>query len=74
MNPTPSSIQVVPHDSITEYRYVVYSESLNLWKETDPQKRAVMARQLATWTSTLAELEEAEAAKAGKGSHSCFNR
>lgn len=42
----------------------MYSESLALWKEQDPHKRAVISRQLAEWTGILAEMEAAEAQKA----------
>jgi len=64
MTTAPSQIQIVPHDSIIEYRFLVYAEHQALWKETDPRKRAIMARQLAGWTTTLAEMEEAEATTA----------
>jgi len=51
----------VPHGSIEEYRAAVYFESLWLWKEKDPVCRANMARNLAEFAATLAELEEAAA-------------
>jgi hypothetical protein len=50
-----------PSGSIVEYRYVVYSEGLALFKEKDPVRRAVIARQLADWTAKLAEMEAEEA-------------
>ncbi|BAU14488.1 hypothetical protein LEP3755_50350 [Leptolyngbya sp. NIES-3755] len=53
----------VPHGSIEEYRSAVYFESLWLWKEKDPVCRANMARQLAEFAATLAELEEEEVKK-----------
>ncbi len=53
----------VPQESILEYRYTVYFEGLTLWKEKDPQRRAIIARQLADWAATLAEMEEEEARK-----------
>jgi len=52
-----------PSGSIVEYRYVVYSEGLALFKETDPVRRANIARQLADWAATLAAMEAAEARK-----------
>jgi hypothetical protein len=51
----------VPPGSIVEYRYVVYSESLALLKEKNPVRRANIARQLADWAATLAEMEAEEA-------------
>ncbi|UBF30190.1 hypothetical protein K9N68_39325 (plasmid) [Kovacikia minuta CCNUW1] len=57
-----SAQYVVPPDSLKYWRYTVYFEGLALWKEQDPQKRVVMARQLAEWTHTLAQ-KEAEAAQ-----------
>lgn len=53
----------VPHGSIEEYRAAVYFEGLWLWKEKDPICRANMARQLAEFAATLADLEEEEAKK-----------
>ncbi len=53
----------VPQGSIFEYRYTVYFEGLALWKEKDPRRRATIARQLADWAATLAEMEAAEARK-----------
>ncbi len=53
-----------PIESLEDWRYAVYSESLALWKEQDPHKRAVISRQLAEWTGILAEMEAAEAQKA----------
>jgi hypothetical protein len=52
-----------PSGSIVEYRYVVYSEGLALFKETDPIRRANSARQLADWAAILAEMEAEEAKK-----------
>jgi hypothetical protein len=52
-----------PSESIVEYRYVVYSEGLTLFKEQDPARRATIARQLADWAAILAEMEAAEAKK-----------
>jgi hypothetical protein len=46
----------VPQESILEYRYTVYFEGLALWKEKDPQRRATIARQLADWAATLADM------------------
>jgi hypothetical protein len=56
-----------PSGSIVEYRYVVYSEGLALFKERNPVRRANIARQLADWTATLAEMEAAEARKSLEG-------
>ncbi|UIE37818.1 hypothetical protein [Leptodesmis sichuanensis] len=53
----------VPQESILEYRYTVYFEGLALWKEKDPQRRATIARQLADWSATLAEMEAEETRK-----------
>ncbi len=58
-----SGSYAVPQESILEYRYTVYFEGLALWKEKDPQRRAIIARQLADWAATLAEMEEEEARK-----------
>lgn len=52
-----------PSGSIVEYRYVVYSEGLALFKETDPMRRATISRQLADWATTLADMEAEEARK-----------
>ncbi|GAP95893.1 hypothetical protein [Leptolyngbya sp. NIES-2104] len=53
----------VSHGSIEEYRAAVYFESLWLWKEKDPVCRANIARQLAEFAATLADLEAGKAAK-----------
>ncbi|NJP12617.1 MAG: hypothetical protein HC866_26750 [Leptolyngbyaceae cyanobacterium RU_5_1] len=53
----------VAQESIIEYRYTVYFEGLALWKENDPRRRATIARQLADWAATLAELEAEESRK-----------
>jgi hypothetical protein len=50
-------------EAIIEYRYTVYFENLALWKEQDPTRRVHIARQLADWTATLAEMEAEEAEK-----------
>jgi hypothetical protein len=63
MTEASTELYAEPSGSIVEYRYVVYSEGLALFKETDPVLRANMARQLATWTATLAEMEAEEARK-----------
>lgn len=67
----------VPHGSIEEYRAAVYFESLWLWKEKDPACRATMARQLAEFAATLADLEEEVAKKikeqSSKSASECLN-
>ncbi|MGV0027054.1 hypothetical protein [Phormidesmis priestleyi] len=54
---------IVPRDSIKTYRYAVYFENEALWKEKNPVCRANLARQLAEWAATLAEMEAEEAQK-----------
>lgn len=61
MSEIPPGNYAVPHDSIAEYRAAVYFESIWLWKEQNPVCRANMARQLAEWSATLAEMEAEEA-------------
>ena len=56
----------VPSDSIEHWRGVVYFEGLALWKERDTQLRANIAKQLAEWSTILADLE-VKAATATKG-------
>ena len=51
-------------ETLTDWRYAVYFEGLALWKEKDPQRRATIAKQLAEWSTILAELEAKEAADA----------
>jgi hypothetical protein len=63
MSETQDQISAVPPDSIAEYRYTVYFENMALWKEQDPVRRMNIARQLADWTATLAEMEAAAAQK-----------
>jgi hypothetical protein len=58
MSEAQDSIHNAAPEAITEYRYTVYFENLALWKEQDPARRVHIARQLADWTATLAEMEE----------------
>lgn len=51
-------------ETLTDWRYAVYFEGLALWKEKDPQLRANIAKQLAEWSTILADLEAKEAATA----------
>lgn len=59
LTPTPPTLA-----SIEDLRATVHFESLALWKETDPQRRATIARQLALWMTRLADLETEAANRA----------
>lgn len=54
---------IVPHDSILLYRRGVWMECEALWKESDPIRRANIARLLADMAATLADMEAEEARK-----------
>lgn len=56
----------VQSDSMKHWRGVVYFEGLALWKERDPQLRANIAKQLAEWSTILADLEAKAAAAANQ--------
>ena len=63
--PTDDANPLVPRtETLDEWRGAVYFEGLALWKERDPQLRANIARQLAEWSTILADLEAQEAAAA----------
>lgn len=51
-------------ETLDEWRGAVYFEGLALWKEQDPQLRANIAKQLAEWSTILADMEGSR----GKGS------
>ncbi len=63
MNSENSGQHIVPHDSILLYRRGVWFESQALWNETDPVRRANIARLLADMAVKLAEMEAEEAQK-----------
>jgi hypothetical protein len=64
-----TGVYAVPPESIEHWRGAVYFENLALWKETNPQYRANIAKQLAEWTQILADMEAeaAQAAAQGEG-------
>ncbi len=64
-SPLETTDPLVPREeTLAEWRGAVYFEGLALWKEKDPQRRATIARQLADWSTILADLEAKEAAQA----------